>query len=124
MKFPFLYELTIEGVVVALIEGNLVIEADDASRNRGCDPEWTVEEIELDGACDNPKRGVSGEPLIINATVDLADTHWLHDRLLLEVLKHEREAIDAAWAAHLREARATARRGFLTIPPAAPINDR
>lgn len=112
MRYPFTYELTIEGWCVGTIEGTLVIEADDASRNRGCDPEWTVEEIELDGA---KLRGDG--PHVDKGTVELADTHWLHDRLLLDVLKRERHDIDEAWAKHLRDARAHARRGFLTFSP-------
>mgnify|MGYP007100123588 CR=1 FL=1 len=113
MDFPFSFDLAVGQWVFGEIEGVLKIEANEHSDPAGEHADWTVDEILV-----NAVRVVS-RCCAETGQVELTDTHWLHDRVLADVINRYRNSIDKAWAEHMTSRLERAKRGFDVFPGAA-----
>lgn len=122
MQFPFTYEIDIAADwTCGEVDGALTIEANPDIRPGSDMPDWTVEEVTV--KCLRWKAG-TGKRVIEKTSLALPDDHWLHDRLLADVLGRNRGAIDLAWGEHMRGLQAAARAGFgagVSMGPLGPV---
>lgn len=110
MQFPFTRAIEIDGVTVTHYVGVAMIEADSHGTSPYAKrPEWTVAEIALDGI-----RRAGGA--VVSEQVTLADTHPMHDDMLLWLLQMHRDEIDAHWAAWIGASIDRARSRFVVRP--------
>lgn len=113
MKFQFLYEIEVGGACVVELTGHLVIEADHSREYvDGKTPDWRVEDIVLDATETVARARDVGQPMFRDVQVALPKAHYLHARMLSDLLNRYRHSIDAAWAAELLAAQAAARQRF------------
>lgn len=113
MKFQFLYEIEIGGACVVEMTGHLVIDADQALAGViGQSVDWRVESIMLDAVQTVPRAREVGVPMFRDVQVELPKDHYLHDRLLSDLLNRHRHDIDKAWSTERLAAINQARRRF------------
>jgi len=88
LDYPFTYNLEVEGICVAQIEGvaNLVPHGEG----------WHIGSITLDG-CDMAK-------MAHGIQVALAETHWLWARIAAHLLQHEHVEMNWRWDRREQEA--------------------
>src|SRR5262245_22089773 len=94
MRYNFQFSLLVAGVAVGTINGAAVIgpNYDSVSISKsGRYHDWTVLGLHLCSVGD-PEHQAPGEGFVA-----LPDDHWLHDRLLVDLLNRCRRAIDNAW---------------------------
>lgn len=108
MDFPFKTCIKVGDTPVAEVEGYLLLSAMDD----GCAPwadyvDWTVEEIHLHGFATSAKPAQA---------VELTADHWLHDRILAQVLDEHRNRIDELWRERMAQQIGAARRRFRLTP--------
>jgi hypothetical protein len=107
MDYIFTSHIMVDGARIAPISGIAVlIENPLALTVCGRYPDWTVAEIKVDGV----RVPDAGTP--VKCRVDMPDDHWLHDRLLADLLNRHRRDIDQLWRARMDT---PSRRGRLAL---------
>lgn len=97
MDYVFTSQIVIDGIRIAPLSGVAVLEADPANRTADGFPDWSVAQFLIDGVRANHTDRVR---------VAMPDDHWLHDRLLADLLNRYRRDIDELWRAHMRRQQA------------------
>lgn len=91
MDYPITYDVKIGDLIIGQIEGTASIAKDD-------DGDWYIDDLRFEGM--KVEHGV----IVEQKTVEMPDTHALHDAILLQVLQKDRADIDEKWAAHCADA--------------------
>jgi hypothetical protein len=114
MNFPFHYEPPVrDGFTLPGIDGHLVIESTGEPQPDSDVPDWVVTEIHVEAFERRPDGRVDRAPVL------LPESHWLWERLLLDILRKHTREIDELWHAEMRDAIAAAQRRFR--PAARPV---
>jgi hypothetical protein len=91
MQFPFTYELKVNGVAFAQLEGTATVESVGTYHAWMGDDEWMITGLTVEGFVDD---------------VEVPTDHPLHKELMEWLMKHKEREIDDAWAEYVAECRA------------------